>query len=428
LLDEFQDTSLLQWDILGTLAKDLLQEGVDNPAVDLRPSVFIVGDAKQSIYGFREAAPEVMDLAAEAVREYGAHVVHLEESYRTAQVVLNAVNTVFQAQSNNFPTHTTARLDGEAVVPNHGAVRMFSSTHSGDESPIECEAKMVARVLKQILKGDWPHRVWDRKQSRWRDLKASDCAILYRSSTDSQAFIDALSEFDIPSIREEQHGYFERNEIQDITSLLRIIAWPGDLLSWTVFLRSPLVGVEEVWLNATLMDASGDTTDRASHLANCLSSKYPDVWQKLQELYALRELPHGIALRAYSLFQVKGAYNHSDFERQLVSSNLANLIDLLRDVELKAEHPSLELVLEELTRLKNKDNIGSAVRGVNAVRLMTIHKSKGLEFPLVFLVDGGSNWFKTDKYWLRSIQRRGMYYLGTSEDQPRGHREFDHYG
>ncbi len=117
LLDEFQDTSILQWTMFRSMCEEMLSgQGIEDSQA-LSSTIFVVGDAKQSIYGFREAEAEVLDEAASYLMEREAHDIQLSASYRTAPTILELVNKIFEKEWPNFPLHHTALKQGELAAP-----------------------------------------------------------------------------------------------------------------------------------------------------------------------------------------------------------------------------------------------------------------------------------------------------------------------
>lgn len=428
LIDEFQDTSRLQWSIFYSLANELMSgEGLYIEQAP-PPSLFLVGDHKQSIYGFREADPTVMDDALEQLSAYGAKEVPLNHSFRTAPLILDFVNHIFHEHLYDFPTHQAASLDGkQPVCPNYGRVVIaepFEDATTPAESVV-LEAGFVANQLKEWLI-DQPLLVFDKQTKAFRPLQPSDCAILYRFSTQATHYEQALRQLGIPYQREEASGFFHRTEVIDHLALLRYLAWPCDLLSLTTFLKSPLAQISDSWLLHALShhQEQSDTT-RCQHLLAELS-RVSELSLLVQQLHlqTAKLMPHQILLQIMSLFDSHNVYRSyfDASEADLAMANLHQLVEIIIKLENEG-YTELSSLCERLNKLKDLHVFGNAPANTNAVTLSTIHKSKGLEYPLVMLVDAASQWEKRDRYWVKA--KTGLYYTGTKAEQPRQDRAFD---
>lgn len=438
LLDEFQDTSRLQWAIFAEMTASMLAgDGIEDPSEGPPSSVFIVGDAKQSIYGFREADPTVMT-TAERLLEGRLDPCPLNDSYRTAQVVLDYVNEVFKdSHLPNFPRHETATISGTAVVDDVGRVMVAPLVEGADElTAAEAEATLLAETLARAFSGALPCPVRERGQSESRALKPGDCVILYRSATHAALYEGALRRLGIPCQREEARGFFARAEVRDAMALVRYLALPADVVSLATVLRSPFCGLGDDDVLKLFKDTTASTKDsaRAGRMLEQLRLTEPELANVLTDLASRSglELPHALLAKALAWFDAFGAYSrpelYSELKKEIAAlteapmarQNLTRLLELV----LKLEDDGLTTlpsVLRRLESLAEDDEVGSGQLGHDAVTLMTIHKAKGLEYPLVAVVDTGRAWGKRDLYWTQGVDddgRAGLHYIGTSETQP----------
>ena len=449
LLDEFQDTSRLQWSIFSELALTLLAGESGHAGEGARPSVFIVGDAKQSIYGFREADPAVMMEARKTLASYIA-VKPISASFRTAQIVLDFVNAVFGSSGKipDFPLHTTAHIEGKPAVPNIGRVMLAPLVEAPDDevTAAEREAELVADVLEAALKGDIPCPVpikgADRTTSprgAFRPLQPGDCAILYRSTTHAGIFEKALRKRGIPCQREEERGFFLRPEVSDTVALLTFLCAPSDTLALATVLRSPYVRLKDADLIDVLHRSSQprstdqEEIERHTVILDLLATTHPHPTKILRDLLSKtdRLLPHALLIEA--LRELDGLSKWSALLREqtgealVASANLLRLIELCLSLENQG-HTTLGGVLRRLAILADDDEVGNASASEHAVTLMTIHKSKGLEFPFVTVVDTGRAYGLQDPYWSQQhhapTDTAGMTYIGTKEDQPSNNAHF----
>lgn len=430
LLDEFQDTSNLQWSIFKSVCTEMLSgQGLEHDGA-AKPSVFIVGDEKQSIYGFREADAKILVDAASELKAYGIKEIPLNHSYRTSQGVLDLVNKNFSSLMTDFPEHQTARFPqtNSLAVPNHSAIAM--SPLFEDKDAVEQEAEFVAAYIERRLKED-SLPVYDKSSKTLRPLEARDCAILYRASTHVASFEKALRKRGIQSRREENRGFFDRQEVRDIYHLLRFLCYQSDLLSFTAVMKSPIVQFNDKDLLRTLLSRRKTLTPRdliVETLGQLEESK-PDTARHISELMNLakKQSPSETMIQILQDLNPVSHYKEGfeGAESAYAVANLQRFLDLIMDLQNQG-CISLQQVLERLDECMREDTLGASSPSENAVNLMTIHKSKGLEFPLVAVIGLGEAWEKRDPYWVKVNSKDiGVSYVGTQQDRPKEDLRFD---
>lgn len=491
LLDEFQDTSRLQWGVFSEMVATLVEgdAGLDDFAGPA-PSVFVVGDAKQSIYGFREADPAVMGEAALALAAT-ARRAPLTASWRSAGLVLSYVNETFATGGiADFPPHATARTGGLPVVPDAARVIVAPLVRGrDDETALEVEATVLAALLRRLLTGELASPVWDKKLGAYRRLQPGDCAVLYRGAAGAHTYETALRAAGLPCRRFEEHGFFTRMEIVDAVALLRFLAFPADLLALATVLKSPLVAVPDRELLAALEQTASQAPERRSSLllgrlaasaaagarvriligllgardnasphqllaealrrlevAKAYAAAYGD---RLRSEPATATSPPSEPSRAHELVETrlfmreirregaaKGSVEEEDSringygesgEGGLARRNLRRLLELCMRAERDGP-PTLCHVLQALDQLAADDELGSVAEHGDAISLMTIHKSKGLEFPLVALADTGRPFGRRERDWLQGSDgngEHGLYYMGSSDRKPASDEGYD---
>lgn len=434
MLDEFQDTSLLQWLIFHKLARELLAGESFALTSGPEPSVFIVGDKKQSIYRFREAAPEVMDMARQQLEPFGLRAQTMSESFRSSSLVLDLVNHVFNDQDlmADFPPHQPAQaaMTRNRVKSQYGTITLYpeateSETPSGETiSEVINEARQVAQHIRDSVDGKLAMLVYDEHLKLWRRPEYRDFVVLYPRSTNSDLFEDEMRALAIPSRKEERKGFFARPEISDLQALVTWLSWPADSVALCTLLRSPIFGLSDRDLQDLLAVGS------AGDLLPQLKEHQPTIYQRLTELRKTHDkedmsktIGHLINNEALADRYLKA---FGPIEGPLARANILKWFDLVRDGssdEALSAH-SFSLALDEASE---EDEIGNAALASNAVTLMTIHKSKGLEFPCVILTGTASDWHKTDSGWVKDTRpgHEGIYYIGTKDSRPRHNKSVD---
>lgn len=439
LIDEFQDTSRLQWHIFEPLVEELTAgEGLQEAT-----TVFFVGDEKQSIYGFREADPSLLAHVAQTLSER-LTATSMAASYRTAPIVLDFVNKAFaKTRIADFPEHATAKVGGETFVADHGRIVVTPLLAADeDHSAAEQEAAYLAAMLADALARPDDYKVFDRDKRTFRPLRPGDCAILYRSSTNAACYEEALHKAQIPCMRAEEKGFFTRPEITELINLLKWLAAPDDLNALASVLRGPLIDLPEDLVFAALQKSltartpTDDVTAKPgkSPCPQSRESRILDFAGKSPRLAALQTLarqtrsstpPHVVINEVMSKLgaatSLTQAFGTSDAETRLLNSNLTRFVELVCQLEGETSGDMLSVV-RKLVALIDLDDIGNAPVTANAVNLMTIHKAKGLEFPLVVLSDTGRPFGGKDRYWLKvqDEDRTRLMHMGTRTEQPFG--------
>ena len=401
LVDEFQDTSRAQWELVSLLVKSW-GEGLglvhDAP---VPPSVFVVGDRKQSIYGFRDAEAAVIEDAADsigALRPEGGVRRSISHSFRAVPALLAFVNDLFGAVDKADRPRDGFRYDARdrfPVEPGPAPPRGAADDGPAADPPLglvladslEGCAERVAGEVARLLGGA---TVRDRDEGTARPAAPSDVAILFRSRETHREFQAALEARGIPACVYKGLGFFDADEIKDCRALLRFLADPASELRAAALLRSRLVGVTD----RTLAELAGQLAE-ALHpggpgpLLEPLDPLDRDVLLRLRAsvprwLAAVDRVPPAetidriLADCAYA-FELQGP--------RLVQAreNLKKLRGLVRRVQNRG-FATMARIAEHVDRLSG-DVSNAVVDAFDAVNLMTVHAAKGLEFPVVFLVE-----------------------------------------
>ncbi len=392
LVDEYQDTNEVQNAIFRAVSR-----GGKN--------LFTVGDVKQSIYRFRLADPTIF------LRKYAAFKPHtkaqdgedrkltLSQNFRSRREILEAANFVFEnilsVEMGELVYDEDAALHfGAAYYPPRTDCQtefhLLTAHRKSEETPhpvkkLTAEARFVARRIRRLLDEGFP--VTDPDGSL-RPCKPEDIVILMRSpGSRAAAFAAALAERDVPCSFQESSDFFESMEVSTTVSLLELIDNPRQDVPLISVLRSPIFGFSPDRLAEIRAAApDGDFYEAVS------ASGQPDCAAFLETLNALRLSArdmsvHRLLWHIYNTQNLLGLYGAMDrgLERR------ENLIALTRQAE-KFESGGCRGLFAFVTRLRRLLEAGEAPEAASGsaaggVRLMTIHKSKGLEFPIVFLAD-----------------------------------------
>lgn len=406
LLDEFQDTNPLQWCILRTWLE--AYGGDAEP-----PSVFIVGDPKQSIYRFRRAEPRVFDAARGMLAQRGADVLRTSQTRRNAGEIIGVLNAVFAANPIHAP-HSTLRDTGGAVwrlplARNNAAssAPSFSSEFSipalrdplTDERQEDedlrrlDEGRAVAEAIRAALQ-DMAQRTGG--QERW-----SDAMVLVRRRTHIGAYENAFRMAGIPFLSDRRGGLLASLEASDLIALLGFLTMPGDSRSLAHALKSPIFGASDEDL---IHLARSDADPRRywwprlrACAANGRAGASPALrraavllagWLEDAARLPLHELLDRIVHQG-NLVQRYAQAAHPALRSQVIG-NIEAFIEL--GLQFNAgNYPSLPRFLDSLRLEQETESEGPVEAAVDsaldAVRIRTIHGAKGLEAPVVALVD-----------------------------------------
>jgi ATP-dependent helicase/nuclease subunit A len=397
LVDEFQDTSRAQWDLVLQLIRSW-GEGAGAADDAIRPSIFIVGDRKQSIYGFRDADVTVVDEAArfiEDLRQDGSPRQAIAVSFRSAPGILAFVNDLFAAVAAES---SATRRDGfryeesdrfppgdPGVQPSQG---MESSLGLIAAETVQATADAVAGEIVQLLA---TATVRDRATGIARATKPADIAILFRSRDSHRVFEAALSRRGVPTYVYKGLGFFDADEVQDVVAVLRYLADPRSDLRAATLLRSRVVRLSDAGLALLGRDAAEVLL--ALDVPRMLTSLDAEDLRVMERLRA--SLPRWLSwvdrLRPSEiidavLHECAYAYEIRGSRRPQARENLKKLRSMIRRAENRG-YQTLARIADHLDRLAVGDESNAAIDAIDAVSLMTVHAAKGLEFPIVFVVN-----------------------------------------
>jgi ATP-dependent helicase/nuclease subunit A len=427
LIDEFQDTNSLQRDLLTRLA---LIRGAN---------LFIVGDRKQSIYGFRGADVDVFSEMTAAIENSGGAQRPLHLNFRSQQPLIDCFNflfaRIFQAR-NEVPEASLGQLGYVSHEPSQaerGAehqpplvellVSALPESSTANESEGEAEPaaedsdplgaqerdaeQVAARISALTRSPDSSSLDTGGGQGHAPGFKYKDVAILLRAFTGLWTYESALRRAGIPYLTVQGKGFYQREEITDLIQLLRFLDNTTDELALAAVLRSPLGGISDNALLALrcaprLGDLNGPERLRRRNLRQALRQRREIQFIDDDDQVALDRA----AVLLDSLIPRRNRYSIADLLRYAVSASefmtviaanfdgaqrVANVEKLFRLAEQfdKSGHLIRDFVrfVEEFEAIGGREGEGQMDESANVVRLMTIHQAKGLEFPVVIIPD-----------------------------------------
>lgn len=421
LIDEYQDVNQLQESILYWVTRH--QPETEN--------LFMVGDVKQSIYAFRLADPSLFlrKYAAFADKNGGERII-LAENFRSRAEVIHFTNFIFeqlmdekvgqmdydeaaklQAGNKSFPE--SERNQTELLIylsenaDNDEEARTPENDLEADltiDDKTAGEVTMVAQKIKALI--DEKFLIYDKKTNEERPLSYRDIVLLTPTKKNNLVILEIFKDFQIPVILNDTESYFQRTEVSIILSLLKVIDNPRQDIPLAAVLRSPIVGLDEKQLALIrIQQKNGDFYEAVQHFIKICEASGIEQTAEIKDAYSKLALFMGrlhewrnTARRSSLVTLIWTIYNDThflDYVGGMVAgkqrtANLHALYERAKKYE-ETNYKGLFQFIRFIEKIQQRDKDlaepTSFSDDEDAVRVMTIHASKGLEFPVVFLMD-----------------------------------------
>ncbi|SDC28035.1 ATP-dependent exoDNAse (exonuclease V) beta subunit (contains helicase and exonuclease domains) [Candidatus Frackibacter sp. WG11] len=398
MVDEFQDTNQTQWDIIRPLVTQ------DNDYKQLEEGkLFIVGDPKQSIYGFRRADVRIFNEVTRQITDNNIDnekLVKLRKNFRSNKEIIDFINYLFndifpkddeetsdydvKYQDLTFGRNNKYEAKVDRDPDSHIELLLTQYFNDDEYSSAEYEAELIANKIEWLVE-ESDKQIF--KDDSLNSVDYGDIAILMRSRTRLKDYEEALEKFNIPYRTVQGKGFYQRQEVYDIYLVLKALIYPEDEINTFGLFRSPLFALSDDQLFKLMI---GNVDDDSSLLERIftnhpkIKAKF-DKWQRLKEEISIDRLINTILTDcgAYTTYLAgtSGEQRLANFKKLIAAA--ANFTqDQGNNLYLFLER--LESLMEE----EDKEGDGEVkVEAGNYVRLMTVHASKGKEFPVVFLAD-----------------------------------------
>ena len=392
LVDEFQDTSRMQWELVSLLVRSWGEGSGLVEEAPLKPTIFVVGDRKQSIYRFRDAdVATFREATAEiaALRAGGDVRRSITHSFRAVPELLGFVNDLFVEIGGDVQGRDPFRYDDEDRFPLDEPAPCGDALGLVAAPGIEACATAVAGEIAALLDAGQVRR---KDGAGMRAIRPEDVAILFRTRESHREFERALAGMDVRTYVYKGLGFVDAEEIQDVRTLIRFLAQPSSELRAAALLRSRIARVSDGGLLALAGELSAalvgpEPSPRAASLdpgdqrVLALARRGLREWTVLVDRLPPAELlDHVLQSTAYA-FELRGS-NAAQAE-----ANLRRMRSLVRRIQNRG-YATMARVSDQIERL-SAGMSNAVVEAFDAVNLMTVHAAKGLEFPVVFLVDLG---------------------------------------
>ncbi len=397
IVDEYQDISPLQEEILKRVS---IYEG-------RIPNLFMVGDIKQSIYKFRKAEPEIFAQKYNHFKTEGEgenQRIDLNQNYRSRQEVLSSINCIFKrimikeigeiAYDENMELTYGDLYDLNSSCDYQTEMMLIPSPENPNEAEepvknIELEAESVSFKIKELV--DQGFRIYDMKAGGYRTVSYKDFAILFRSMKNvGNVFYETLVRNNIPVVMNESTLFIQTQEVQTILCILKALDNPYDEISMLTILYSPI-------FKFTPDELTLIRTDRIHGFFESLHKHRKDerLQAKIQRFFVLYEKWSTVVQEESISSLVQLIYEDTEYRNQMMNyknsdervNNLNYLLEVIYDFE-KGRNAGLYDFIRYVKSIEGEEADIKLVKEVDygdSVKIMSVHKSKGLEFPIVFL-------------------------------------------
>ncbi|MBI2793679.1 MAG: UvrD-helicase domain-containing protein [Ignavibacteria bacterium] len=384
-VDEYQDTNRAQYRVVNILAKKFR-------------NICVVGDDAQSIYRWRGA--DIRNIL-EFERDYpDARVVRLEQNYRSTKTILAAADSVIKNNEKQLrKTLWTENVEGEKIT-------VLSCRDDREE------AESIVRTIKNRIEKNL--------------YRYSDTAVLYRTNAQSQALEDALRRANLPYLIVSGVSFYKRKEVKDTLAYLRLLVNPADAESLLRIVNEPARGIGQTSLNRMQEYAVNNSTTLFDVMAD--ASVVPQIQQRVvtaarnfvelveRHREVLNDLPPATLAQQYiESTGLPTMYKQQDTEESLDKwNNIERILDHILEQQEIEENLTLASYLETVALVSEQDD---PQLGSNRIALMTMHASKGLEFPLVVIAGLEQGLFPLAKAETdpgEQEEERRLFYVGIT--------------
>ena len=417
-IDEYQDSNLVQEYILTSVSR--------------QNNIFMVGDVKQSIYKFRQARPDLFLNKYKAYqlkkdkKENENLKIQLFKNFRSRKEILDFANIIFtnimseELGKLNYTEEEYLNLGADYADTNQDLRTEIDILNIEDEQEnnieedneeetervedIDLEAKFVAKRIKQLIEDKFI--IYDAKKEEKRNIQYKDIVVLLRSTKEAAPIFEKeILNLDIPVFSDSSSEYLESIEIQTIMSLLKVIDNPMQEIPLVATMRSMIGGFTDNELVQirlsdrydnfynTMIKAKKDVDTKLKQKIETFLDKL-EMWRKEQEYVSLDEF-------IWKIYNDTGYYHYVGLmtNGELRQANLKMLFERAKQFEsisFKGLFNFIRYIDKIKTSSKDMDAAKTIGENDNVVRIMSIHKSKGLEFPVVFLAGTGKQFNMQD--------------------------------
>lgn len=408
LVDEFQDTNQSQYKLIKLIAPNVTAQSTDEELKSAwnQRTLMVVGDVDQSIYSWRKADFRIILGFQHDFKD--ARLVKLEENYRSTATILEVANSII--------VNNTERME-KVLRCNRGQGGKVKCYAASDEID---EAFFVVEELKRLAA---------------REIKLSDSCLLYRTNSMSRAIEEVLVRSHVPYTMVGSTRFYDRMEIKDVVAYLKLVYNPDDGQAFNRVINTPRRGLGKTTLdriaqfaaqkNSSMLDAAAEANligDVSVKAAKTLIEFAQSLkrWNTMSAIMPVSQLLDVILRESTYLPTLeKEAMETKDEQTIGRIENIQELVNVAREFESIADEPTLEAFLTRISLVSDLDNVNM---NQEAVKLMTLHSAKGLEFQNVFLMgleDGLFPHFRSLNSPTALEEERRLMYVGVTRAEER---------
>jgi ATP-dependent helicase/nuclease subunit A len=391
MVDEFQDTNEKQRQIIYLIA------GGDDEKLT-GEKLFVVGDAKQSIYRFRGADVAVFDRVRQDIEANGGELIELDVNFRSVDSLLELYNECFSTimgtgiDAVRFTPLSAFRSSAEQGKIQAEFIPVSSGSAGEEQSARDAEATAIANRIRRMVEG---RELLIDQDTTAKPVKYGDVAVLFRTMKDIDTYAAALQSGGIPYYIVGGRGFYDCQEVLDILNLLRVVDNHYQDTALVGVLRSPQFMVSDFTLAKLKLQGGCLWDSIQSPDSDLLNGEEFTVVARagriLNNLRQLRDMVGIDELIVRSLTETGyGVFMFTQFMGQQKYANLVKLVSVAKNYQAKGQTTLGDFLqyVDKLTEGGVKEGEAQIEsEGGDTVKLMTVHKAKGLEFPVVFLPD-----------------------------------------
>lgn len=379
MIDEFQDTNYTQRDIFYSLSSD--------EALLDRNNFFVVGDPKQSIYGFRGSDLSVFEKTIEDIKKSKGKIINLETNYRSSEEIVNYTNILF----------------GNIMEEKYQPLEYFQDYENKKIKHIKIndvednEGDIVSRTIKKLVEGEYTYR---------------DIGVLFRSTTNLKELEESLNKYNIPYINPKSKEFFNKREIKDLILFVKVLNSPEDSLSLYGLLRSNIFSIDDerlyelgknknqnLWNNLKDYDGNDEEILKAKEILEKILSKksQTNIYDLITEF-----------IKETKVYEIYSLYSGN----QQILENIQKFEELALEYSGKYNNYPNEFLEFLKDKKLNDEREASVELSENFINLSTIHGAKGLEYPVIIFYDSKNS----PNYMTEDIEVNGEFGYGLRLD------------
>jgi len=400
MVDEYQDVNELQDDIIRLLTKDKFSS-----------KLFVVGDPKQSIYRFRGGNLQLFKKISNDVKNSGGLNSELTLNFRSKPQLIQFTNKVFESVlKDDFSQARWIHTDQEDLKT-RAEMAVILTDDNGEKRTFH-QARFVAKRIAQMVNGKQMLIDDEKSESHFRSVEYKDIAILMRSMNNVKIFEEALAKEKIPYHVVSGSGFYERKEVWWFSNILSWLLDESDDVALLGALRSPIFVIDD----ETLTQISLRVKNKISLWKTLLSfkisyekdkfklsdsKKFEKLYKSIDVLLKLRDF----SIKLSPIDIIDKIIELTGFERKLLSMpdgidmmmNIQKLLGIMKERETKLSSIyDIVIFLNDMSEISSKEEgLSTDDTAEDVVKIMTVHKSKGLEFPVVFVPEVFNEFGKT---------------------------------